>query len=165
MNFLDKYKLGSYESIIDFRINAMMSTDYFHVEKMYLYVLLVNMPFILMWFLYWQNALMILFISLPLCFMGTMIYMVNANNNAEDILLKYIEKTAFVFIDDNEFGNPQFKVGKYIVTISYGLDKVYGYYCFVKYGHGKNINHCINDTVKMKICKLLDPTLKYYKMD
>lgn len=50
MNFLDKYKLWSYEEIIDFRINAMMSTDYFYVEKMYLYVLLSNMPFIPMWF-------------------------------------------------------------------------------------------------------------------
>lgn len=165
MNFLDKYKLWTYECIIDFRINAMIRDDFFHVEKMYLYLLLVNMPFIPMWFIYWQNALLILFISLPLCFISTIIYMVHANHNAEDILLKYIKKTSFVFIDDNEFGPPQFKVGKYTVTISYGHHKVYGRYCSVRYGQGGHKNHCINNTVKMKIIKLLDPTLKYYSTD
>lgn len=169
MNLIEKYKIHAYESIIDQRMNIITDPedDFFPVEKMLLYVLLVNIPFILMMPMGFPISLMfiVLCLSLPACFIGTIMYMVNANNKAENILLKYIKNTSFSYVGLNDFHNPQFQVGKYIISISYGCHKVYGGYCFVKYGNNKIMCNCIDDTIKMRICKLLDPDLKYYTME
>lgn len=169
MNLIEKYKIYAYLSIIDFRINEIthIEDDYFPVEKMALYALLVNMPFILMMPMGFPISLMfmVLCLSIPACFAGIIMYMVNAHKKAENILLKYIKNTSFSYVGLNDFYVPQFQVGKYIISISYGCHKVYGGYCFVKYGNGKIMCNCIDDTIKMRICKLLDPDLKYYTME
>lgn len=88
MNVVNRYKLKSYEEIINLRLITSNNRDYFAVHKMGLYILLVN-------FLY----------VLPLCFMG-----IECNNRAEGILLKYIENMPIIFTSINEFNAPEFKV-------------------------------------------------------
>lgn len=155
MNLVNMYKLKSYEEIINLRLITANDRDYFAVHKMGLYILLVNFLFIPMWFMYWQNALAILCMSLPLCFMGVIVYMIECNNRAEGILLKYIENMPIIFTCINEFNNPEFKVGKYILT--FYKNNLKNNVLIVKYGNGEIMTYCCDEIINLKICKLLDP--------